>query len=326
LSNSSISVLAQLIDGEKYPVMEEKKTQVLSNGVYLQNNNDHDMNVNDFPNYQKGSESMSMVSDYDSIQSDRTSEFSRKNQPQAQRKYWSEMELQELENLYSQYYPNNIPTDKLEDFAKRCNRTLCSVQTKIQKMKKTIQKKKEDIALESLNKNNLVNQGFSNINQANSKKYDIPLEKMIKTVLSHFTNQTAAKKQIVGRVREIFFPSNSSPNEAWLNSVTQTLSNSRQFNKIKGTYCLKSHHLVNTDINQARTLKGKLIFILSILPERTGDINTIRKLYQDYFKDPVASDKDKTWEASIIKTLKQNPEFDSSNCKTKYCLNVEFQS
>jgi len=146
---------------------------------------------------------------------------------------------------------------------------------------------------------------------------------MIKTSLNHFSNSTATKKEIVAKVKEIFFAFQSPPNEeSWLNSLAQILSSNRQFRKFKGTYSLRSPHIANADLSQAKTLKGRLIFILSVLPEMTGDVNMIRKIYYEYFKDPVAIES-KILEASIIKTLKQNNEFDSSNCKTKYCLNPD---
>jgi len=53
-----------------------------------------------------------------------------------QRKYWSAAELQELNNMSQQYYPNSIPVEKLEEFARKYSRTLNAVQSKISKTKK----------------------------------------------------------------------------------------------------------------------------------------------------------------------------------------------
>jgi len=97
-----------------------------------------------------------------------------------QRKYWNEQELRELENLYNQHFPNNVPVEKLEEFGRKTNRTLCSVQTKIQKLKKEFQKKQEELAMENLRTK--CNPGANVVN----KRYEIPLEKNDKNIIKSF--------------------------------------------------------------------------------------------------------------------------------------------
>ena len=303
---NNLSTLAQLIDGQN-SFKEEKK---VSNG-----NEGDAQGLSTIP---RASDSLSMASEIESMASDASRRF------QGQRKYWNEQESKELENLYNQYFPNSIPFDKVEEFSRKMGRTVCSVQTKIQKMKIEFQKKQEELAIE-----NLKSKGVSQLNNRMkpNKRYEIPLEKMIKTAVSQFPNQLATKSEIITKVKEIFFSGQTPPNEeAWLNSLSQLISSSKQFKKFKGTYTLKSPYYLMEDINQAKTLKGRLIFILSMLPNMSGDINTIRWMFQEYFKDSTILEKDKTWETSIIKTLKQNYEFDSLNCKTKYTINPEYSS
>jgi hypothetical protein len=122
----------------------------------------------------------------------------------------------------------------------------------------------------------------------------MPLEKMIKTAIVSSHGQIATKNEIVSKIKETFFVNQPIPNEeTWRNSLTQLLSSSRQFKKIKGTYTLRSPQFANNDITQAKTMKAKIIFVLSILPEMTADVNMIRRVFQEYFKEIVINEKEK---------------------------------
>ena len=231
-----------------------------------------------------------------------------------QRKYWSAAELQELDNLSDQYYPNNIPVERLDEFARRYGRTMNAVQSKISKTKKEkIKKNSETFQVDLL-------PGGSRCEAANiQRRYEVPVEKMIKGALQQFPESFATKDEIIKKIKEMYFrDSRQSSDEKLKNSISQTLSSSKSITSIKGTYRLRSRSSIITNVEEARTMKSRLQYILSIVTGNVADIRTIRKLYWDYFYDTV--DNDKVWETSITKILKQSPEFDTSGCKSKYCL------
>ena len=65
------------------------------------------------------------------------------------RKGWSVSETEFLERILKSYYPQQIPNEILDDLSKKTNRSVFSIQAKIQKMKKKLQKQTEDIFLKS---------------------------------------------------------------------------------------------------------------------------------------------------------------------------------
>jgi hypothetical protein len=112
MSKHTLSALSQLIDGN----LEEKK---ISN-KYSNGQNSIEIEEEYSNTGYSRAETMSMASDLESIiSSDKYSDISSSRKTQTQRKYWSEAETREIENLYNQYYPNTIPLDKLEEFAKK---------------------------------------------------------------------------------------------------------------------------------------------------------------------------------------------------------------
>ncbi len=227
-----------------------------------------------------------------------------------QRKYWSDRELEELDRLSVQYYPNSIPTERLEDFAKKYGRTLNSVQSKISKTKKGRSVKRSDMEAEMIS-----------TPPPSQRKYEVSIEKMITTALKQMPGNMGSNSEILEKVRILFGNGQSYFNEeSFENSVSQILSSSRNIQKVKGTYGLKSPRYAVHDISHATTTKTRLQFVLSQLPNFRGDIGTIRKLYWDYFQDILKNDKDKLWEKSVVKVLKQSDEFDSNDSKTKYKL------
>lgn len=257
----------------------------------------------------RGIDSVNVVSgsDIESVASENTRKM--------QRKYWSQAEQQELENLSIQYHPHNIPIDRLEEFARKYNRTLNAVQSKISKTKKEKARKQSS----TIQVNALAPTG-SRAEAANAqRKYEVSVEKMIKGALQQFPENTATKKEIIDKIKEMFFGGELQVNEEKLkNSISQTLSSSKSITKIKGTYGLRSRAYVIVDFSFAKTMKSRLQYIFSNCANYHADITTIRRLYWEYFSDTV--DADKVWETSIAKILKQSNEFDTSNCKTKYCL------
>jgi len=243
------------------------------------------------------------VSETDSVLSESTKK--------TQRKYWSDKELEELDRLYAQYYPNSIPTERLEEFARKYGRTLNSVQSKISKTKKG----------RSSRKSPEMENETSATPPASQRKYEIGLEKMICTALKHIPGGTASKPEILDKIRALFANGQSYFNEeSFENSVSQILSSSKNIQKIKGTYGLRSPRYAIHDISHANTTRTRLQYVLAQLPNFRGDIGTIRKYYWEYFQDVLKNDKERLWETTVVKILKQSDEFDSNDSKTKYKL------
>lgn len=233
-----------------------------------------------------------------------------------QRKYWSAAELQELNSLSQQYYPNSIPVEKLEEFARKYSRTLNAVQSKISKTKKE-KVKRQNGAFQ----NELMPSNSSSRNEpsGSQRRYEVTVEKMIKGALQRFEECMATKEEILQKIKDMFFENGLQGNEESLrNSISQTLSSSKSIGIIKGTYALKSRDYFIYDVNNAKTMKARLQYILSNVPNNRTDIATIRSLYWNYFSETVLNDR--VWETSIAKTLKQSQEFDASSSKTRYCL------
>jgi len=233
-----------------------------------------------------------------------------------QRKYWSAAELQELNNMSQQYYPNSIPVEKLEEFARKYSRTLNAVQSKISKTKKENMKRQNE-AFQSETNNSSQSQS-----QSSQRRYEVTVEKMIKGALQRFEGNVATKEEILEKIKEMFFENGLQGNEESLrNSISQILSSNKSIGIIKGTYGLKSRDYFIYDVNNAKTMKSRLQYILSNIPDNRTDIATIRNWYWHNFSDTVCNDR--VWETSIAKTLKQSQEFDASSSKTKYCLLVK---
>jgi hypothetical protein len=233
-----------------------------------------------------------------------------------QRKYWSAAELQELNSLSQQYYPNSIPVEKLEEFARKYSRTLNAVQSKISKTKKEKVKRQNGAFQAELMPSN---SSSRNEPSGSQRRYEVTVEKMIKGALQRFEENMATKEEILQKIKDMFFENGLQGNEESLrNSISQTLSSSKSIGIIKGTYALKSRDYYIYDVNNAKTMKARLQYILSNVPNNRTDIATIRSLYWTYFSETVLNDR--VWETSIAKTLKQSQEFDAASSKTRYCL------
>jgi len=232
-----------------------------------------------------------------------------------QRKYWSAAELQELNSLSQQYYPNSIPVEKLEEFARKYSRTLNAVQSKISKTKKEKVKRQNEAFQAEL----MPSSSQRNEPSGSQRRYEVTVEKMIKGALQRFEENMATKEEILQKIKDMFFENGLQGNEESLrNSISQTLSSSKSIGIIKGTYALKSRDYFIYDVNNAKTMKSRLQYILSNVPNNRTDITNIRSLYWNYFSETVLNDR--VWETSIAKTLKQSQEFDASSSKTRYCL------
>lgn len=257
------------------------------------------------------------------------------------RKFWTENEQAEIEELCRKYHPSSVPTDKLEAFAKKYGRTLTSVQTKAQKVKGLIAKKEQDLIMETMNKGPGIKLTSSALSQTQnsmtnslsnpSQRYEVSLEKMIRIALGTFPNKTATKDQILDKIGELYFANQAnviglSGQETWRNSVSQLLSSKKIVKRIRGTYTLASRDLINTNIAQATTLKTRLIYILSTEMRYCADFETIKRRFEEQFKTSLTYEQEKNWEKSVRKILTQSPEFDSSNSKTRYMLIADSSS
>jgi len=201
------------------------------------------------------------------------------------RKGWSQNETEALERILKNYFPNQIPNEIIEDFSKKSHRTVFSIQAKIQKMKKKIQKetenqfiKDEEIKMEGnpyfvkneiieiseaedfmtehsnifggTNSNSNSNVGKRNINMAKGgNKYDISLESMIKIVLKEFPRNLASKSDILTKMEEMFFSKGIKTDTKWKMSTSQLLASCKSFIKIKGTYGLNERNLTKDSLN-----------------------------------------------------------------------------
>lgn len=65
-----------------------------------------------------------------------TESFGDKNLEKKNRKIWTVSETERLKTLVEKYYPYSIPPEILESLSKRMNRTIYSLQNKIQKLRK----------------------------------------------------------------------------------------------------------------------------------------------------------------------------------------------
>jgi len=205
------------------------------------------------------------------------------------RKGWTSSETEFLERIVKNYFPHQIPNEIIEDFSKKCNRSVFSIQAKIQKMKKVLQKKTEmdfkkteelhveeevgfynnndNIELievpengEFLNSNENSNSFGTSILGTLSKrsmnsgtkgnnKYDISLENMIKITLKEFPRHMASKSEILTKMEELFFAKNCKNDSKWKMSTSQLLASCKSFKKFKGTYGLNEKNITKEILN-----------------------------------------------------------------------------
>jgi hypothetical protein len=145
---------------------------------------------------------------------------------------------------------------------------------------------------------------------------------MIEQTMIQLTNPST-KDQIVKKMREIFYLNSFDiTEESFQNSVSTLLSSQSCFSKIKGSFKLKTPDYVFNDLKAADTMKLKLRYVLSQFPEHKASITEIKEKFQALFPEIVKDDREKL--NTITKILGQSEEFDASNSKTKYCLNVKF--
>lgn len=221
---------------------------------------------------------------------------------------WTIQEKEELRHLQKQYHPSSIPTDILENFAKKHGRTLNSVQSWISKAKKQ-------------NKLDTDSQTLSFNSATNSNKYEFSITEMINTALSQMDNRVGTSDEIIVKIKQIFFSNQIIPNvQSMENSICQTLSSHKGIEKIKGSYGLKSSRYAIPELPQNNTMKSRLQYILTHLPNNRADLDTIRTYYWEKFNCYHQMDHDRLWEKNISKTLTQEAEFDSSNSNIKYKL------
>ena len=275
------------------------------------------------------------------------------------RKVWQQKETEALERIIKNYFPHQIPPEVLEDFSKKANRTVFSIQAKIQKMKKKIQNenemvfiKNEEIKMENnhftpntndkeilempetedfmLTEHSNIFSVSNPTNLGKRNKYDISLENMIKKALGNFPQNMATKREITEKMEEMFFTKTSKADIKWKMSTAQLLASNKNFKKIKGTYSLNERNLTKDSLNLLNlsnipknelNMKQKLIISLNKMPGKKGNITEIADFYMKFYKEKDLCNDEKKVKTSIQKVLKTYAEFDSSQSKTYYLLN-----
>jgi hypothetical protein len=93
---------------------------------------------------------------------------------------------------------------------------------------------------------------------------------------------------------------------------------------VKGVYKLKEGSYIPSAQEAAKgSVRLKLIYILSQLEGKQGDILSIKKAFVSNFNENLdfkvnADSQLAVWEKTMLKTLSSSPEFDVSSTKTVY--------
>jgi hypothetical protein len=266
------------------------------------------------------------------------------------RKIWTQRETDELTNVLKSYYPQPIPNDKLEELAKKFDRTFCAIQNRMQKLRKTIQSQYDNAMIDKLNtqSSNLLNArasaatsmympltpssslSASAADGTSSKRGESPtgpLQRLIQEAFVEMRVPRASKETIIRSIEDKYNLTQAYNSDAWKKTVAQLLSNGKVCRKIVGTFGLSSPRFHSKiDKRQATTMKAKLLYILSGLQERRADINTIFSHFIREFRESIdpmeLADEEslKNLKSNIVKVLSQGAEFDRSTAKTIYEL------
>ena len=94
-------------------------------------NTNHNVNSSNGHNKEENKSETKMTVDSEVFSTDSFGNLEKKN-----RKPWTASETERLKTLVEKYYPYSIPPEILESLSKRMNRTIFSLQNKIQKLKK----------------------------------------------------------------------------------------------------------------------------------------------------------------------------------------------
>ncbi|EAS06408.2 transmembrane protein, putative (macronuclear) [Tetrahymena thermophila SB210] len=264
------------------------------------------------------------------------------NTEKAQRKQWKKSEINELMAKYREYQ-SKIPPSVMEELTKKFNRSIQSIYSKIQKLRKNnyfntdIQNEYSNqvssfpISQASSQFSSQVSRNIADCNNRNFPSGTIntgmnnnptnlnmmKIESKLKNCLFELENQRGTKNEILKKMKERYYSNNQGGlSSAWETSAKQLLS-SQSFQRRKGIFSLKDDVQV-VEIDPSSSYKQKLIYVLSQLQERKGTLDEIVYLYLKKFGNETDQRKVKE---NIQKILNQNSEcFDKSQSKTTYYL------
>ncbi len=74
------------------------------------------------------------------------------------------------------------------------------------------------------------------------------------------------------------------------------------------------------NFEDTQTIKNRLRYILTKVPNNRANLNDIRNKYSELFPNFSEHSKDNIWESNIVKVLQHSLEFNTSDSKTKYRL------
>lgn len=232
----------------------------------------------------------------------------------SKRKNWSILEKTELKDIMKRYYPEPPSKDDIDLFSKKYSRTVSSISNQMQKLRKDVASEHESAFVNYYSQK--LDQTTKTQNQ-NMNTNSISIEKSIIEVLSNFPDQQAYKNEILDSIQKRFYLEGN----LWRKSYSQILSNSRQIAKVKGIYSLnpQSQQLEFPDsLSEIKTIKKRVLYILSQQPNYSASKSLITERYLSLWESRNRNMNELS--ISIQKILTQNPEFDVSKSKTKYCL------
>ncbi|KAL4426464.1 hypothetical protein ABPG74_004470 [Tetrahymena malaccensis] len=264
------------------------------------------------------------------------------NTEKAQRKQWKKSEINELMAKYREYQ-SKIPPSVMEELTKKFNRSIQSIYSKIQKLRKNnyfntdvqneYSNQTSSFPISSTN-SQFPSQVSRNITDSNNRNFPsgtissgmnnnptninmMKIESKLKNCLFELDNKSGTKSEILKKMKERYYSNNQGGlSSAWETSAKQLLS-SQSFQRRKGIFSLKDDVQV-VEIDPSSSYKQKLIYVLSQLQERKGTLDDIVNLYLKKFGNETDQRKVKE---NIQKILNQNSEcFDKSQSKTTYYL------
>ncbi|KAM3138824.1 hypothetical protein pb186bvf_009027 [Paramecium bursaria] len=189
------------------------------------------------------------------------------------RKVWTSKEINLINNSINNYQNQNIPNSLISQLSKQLGRTWCSVQSKIQKLRKNqdpFETKSQSISLKQELKQK-------------STKYDFTVEDMIRVSLQNQGGR-ANKQQIINGISQQFCSGQILKEDNPLyRSISITLSsNKTQFiQKIKGTYGLNGWDCSEGDDK----VKNKIAWIINNSPDKRATIDYIIQKFTEEIEE-----------------------------------------
>lgn len=235
------------------------------------------------------------------------------------RQKWSEQEIDIINAYMDQYYPNAIPMPVIQNLSNQFNRSFYSISSKIQKLKKQKSVTPQNASMQS-------NQSFDK-KALYQNKQEQSLEKMIILIMKENPQKKMTKLELLQLMEQRF--SSQSQDDTWKKSVSQLLSSRQSFLKTKGTIKLSSSaQSLSLSLQDLKSIKQKLVYVLSKLKNQQGTINQIIMSYMEIFLSEETLKKMNHKEKCALKqqisqVINQNDCFDKSNSKTLYSLQEE---